>query len=357
MKETSSDTASLLSDHDDDAPLLEIGSKSAIALLTRRVLICLVLALLFVLSAVAFLSHERKTASSWKGIEQIDHYFAFGDSWTDTRFQFSGPQPSIENPLGNPAFPGRTSSNGWNYVGYLTAKYNHTFIKSYNLGYSGATIDTKIDEGYFNWDDFTHRIEDFVEHYTLNGTAKGWQPENTLFSTFYGINDFCVFNKKLHNLDQLFAIYENNIAKLYGLSARNFVIFNVPPINESPLWKVGSHENAATIQEFNDQVQAMVKRLRKSHKDIAIFEYDVYGLLSRVITNPKSVPQTTRYKNTTGYCLEYVDFENTIPTAKQIQKCGGLETNDFLWLNSLHVTEPIHEAMAAEVTELLSRVP
>ncbi|KIJ30182.1 carbohydrate esterase family 16 protein [Sphaerobolus stellatus SS14] len=49
---------------------------------------------------------------------QIEHFFSFGDSYTDTGFNITGPfaGPGVANPLGNPVFPGFTSSGGENWV-------------------------------------------------------------------------------------------------------------------------------------------------------------------------------------------------------------------------------------------------
>jgi hypothetical protein len=47
-----------------------------------------------------------------------------GDSHTTTSFNDTGTQPSSTNPLGNPTYPGGTASNGPNWVGFLTVKYN-----------------------------------------------------------------------------------------------------------------------------------------------------------------------------------------------------------------------------------------
>ena len=71
-----------------------------------------------------------------------------GDSYTTTGFNASGPQPSPSNPLGNPDYLGHTSSNGPNWIDYLTTKYNHTLLLTYNLAFGGATVDSALVEPY-----------------------------------------------------------------------------------------------------------------------------------------------------------------------------------------------------------------
>lgn len=60
-----------------------------------------------------------------------------GFNWTLT-------PPSPTNPLGNPGYPGWTSANGPNWVGYLTVKYNDSLLQTYNLADGGATVDADL---------------------------------------------------------------------------------------------------------------------------------------------------------------------------------------------------------------------
>lgn len=312
-------------------------------------------------------THSIEPSRYWLGFSNIEHHFAFGDSWTTTRFYPGGEQPSTSNPLGNPAFPGNTSSSGPNYVGYLATQYNHSFIKVYDLAFGGSTIDAGIHHPFLYWLDFFHQLKDsFLRYYTKTDNTitspLGWTPQNSLFSTFFGINDVMIFNRSNPHFDQLFETYENVIGKLYDASARNFLIINVPPIDKSPAVtarKPADHLPGvgykAGVDEINVRTRLLAKHLRSKYKDITVFEFDIHELFERVIANPKSIPQTAGYKNTASFCSEYQDgFEpGERPTTQQIQKCGGLDVEEYLWLNSLHVTPPIHEAVAAGIEKLL----
>ena len=86
-----------------------------------------------------------------------------------------------------------TSCNGLNYIGFLTTKYNESFIKTYNLGYGGATIDQAIVGSAFGpfvrsfWDQVNN-----VFHPTYAGNMTGtfrWKSNDSLFIIFFGIND------------------------------------------------------------------------------------------------------------------------------------------------------------------------
>ena len=114
-----------------------------------------------------------------------------GDSYTSTGFNISGPQPDEVSPLGNPEFPGMTSSNGPNYVDFLTETYNLTLIETYDLGFGGATIDNKIIASAFGLEvkSFSDQVsQEFQPRYVGSNTVS-WSSDDTLFTVFFGIND------------------------------------------------------------------------------------------------------------------------------------------------------------------------
>ncbi len=114
-----------------------------------------------------------------------------GDSYTTTNFDIHGVQPNASNPLGNPSYPGATSSDGPNYVDFLTRTYNQSYIQTYNLGYGGSTIDSTLVQSGFGptVQSFTQQVnEEFLPNY-VNNTDVPWNSSNTLFSVFFGIND------------------------------------------------------------------------------------------------------------------------------------------------------------------------
>src|SRR5690242_18177297 len=105
-------------------------------------LLSLSLSLLLTSSTLA--SPHRANSSSWSGWSSVKHFFVFGDSYTQTGFNPNSTQPSLSNPFGNPPYPGWTSSNGPNWVGFLTTTYNASKLLTYNLAYGGATVDSAL---------------------------------------------------------------------------------------------------------------------------------------------------------------------------------------------------------------------
>ena len=81
------------------------------------------------------------------------YYFTFnlsltvnisGDSYSSTGFDYRQGEPSPEKPMGNPTFPGKTSCNGTNWVGYLTTQYNDSVVQTYDLAVGGASLEHRI---------------------------------------------------------------------------------------------------------------------------------------------------------------------------------------------------------------------
>ena len=100
-------------------------------------------------------------------------------------------QPNPDNPLGNPPYPGATSSNGPNYIDFLATTYNRSYIQAYNLGYGGATVDQALVASSYGpvVQSFEQQVTDtFIPVYSNNDNVS-WTSNDTLFSIFFGIND------------------------------------------------------------------------------------------------------------------------------------------------------------------------
>lgn len=91
--------------------------------------------LFLLLSDAVVAQHSVRQAPTWVGFDALKYWFAFGDSYSWTSFDVDGLQPNASNPLGNPAYASITTSNGPNYVDYLTTSYNASFIQTYKYVY------------------------------------------------------------------------------------------------------------------------------------------------------------------------------------------------------------------------------
>ncbi|KAF1977338.1 hypothetical protein BU23DRAFT_294399 [Bimuria novae-zelandiae CBS 107.79] len=317
------------------------------------------LALGLVTGALAAPLEER--ASTWSGWKGVKNLFVFGDSYTQTGFDPKSTQPSATNPFGNPTWPGWTSSNGPNWVGFLTATYNTTKIKTYNMAYGGATVDSALVKPYADTVlSLKNQVQDqFLPIYGKHPTSAPWKDSDSLFAFWIGIND--VGNSWwLANAtalyDQIFTVYDGLLESIYATGARNFLFLSVPPINKAPLTLANGdyaiENEGKMIEVWNSKLANLTSAFSKRHSNKPkIFVHDTHALFTQVINNPKSFEQTAGLKNVTGYCTAY---ENGTPTWYSSDPSCLYPVNEYLWLNNLHPTFPIHNATAASVVKTLN---
>ncbi|KAH3985251.1 hypothetical protein HBH98_040530 [Parastagonospora nodorum] len=300
--------------------------------------------------------------SSWSGWKNVKHLFVFGDSYTQTGFDAKAAQPSPSNPFGNPTFPGWTSSNGPNWVGFLTATYNQSTILTYNLASGGATVDSALVKPYApTVVSVKEQVQtQFLPIYSSKPASAPWTAESSLFAFFIGINDvgnsWYLNNATLY--DAIFAEYAGLLDQVYDTGARNFLFLDVPPVNLSPLITEKADDGYATeyegrvIADWNGRVANMTAQFKAKHAGVTAFVHDTNALFTQVIKDPKSVEQTVGYKNTTAFCKAYA---NGTPTWYTKDASCDYPVNEYLWLNDLHPTFPVHNATAASIVELLSK--
>lgn len=239
-----------------------------------------------------------------------------GDSYSTTGFNDTLTQPSAGNPLGNPPYPGYTSSDGPNWVDALTVQYNESLLLTYDLAYGGATVDSALVAPYLpTVQSVAQQVEnEFFPVYAGKPSFAPWASDDTLFGIFIGINDVgnsygqgAAATGTLNSL--IFDVYAGLVDMLYNAGGRNFLFLNVPPVDRSPLTTsqgaASMAEEAADIAAFNADIATMAAALKSSHADVNVFTYDTNALFSEVLDNPASFPQTSGYKNTTTYCVAY----------------------------------------------------
>lgn len=215
--------------------------------------------------------------------------------------------------MGNPTYPGYTSSNGPNWVDYLTVKYNASSLLTYNIAYGGATVDSSLVAPYEpTVSSIVNQVND--EWYPAYATRKSapWTSEDTLFAIFDGINDVGNSWSKANTTAlnaQIFSVLYGLVNKLYGTGARNFAFINVPPVDRAPLALANNAASQAAekadILAWNNELTSMAKQLKSDKPDTNVFTVDANLLFTEVLNNPSSFSQTAGYKNTTGYCVAY----------------------------------------------------
>ncbi|ETS82703.1 hypothetical protein PFICI_04579 [Pestalotiopsis fici W106-1] len=260
--------------------------------------------------------------------------FTFGDSYSETKFNVSGAQPSATNPIGNPAFPGTTTSGGNNYVGFLISEHEGTF--DYDLAYSGATIDDALVAGYIDSVlSFIEQNEEFASYYTGSNPIAAWQPDSTLFTTWFGVNDidrgyfpgnWTTLRPKL--LDRYFEAVE----ELYELGARNFAFLSVPPIEKTP----DVLSKNATVQEgYRTAVESFNSLLQSKHEDFATAH-----------------PQAKTWLLETGPLFNQA-LNDPQAFGAPDAVCYNSDGISCLWWNGFHPGQAIHKLLAEALRDLV----
>lgn len=197
---------------------------------------------------------------------------------------------------------------------FLTYTYNESYIQTYNLAYGGATVDSALVAPYEPTVlSVKNQVQDeYLPTYGSAPASAPWKASDSLFAFFIGINDvgnsWWLNNSTLY--DDIFAVYSGLLEQVYATGARNFLFLNVPPVNEAPL-TLANGDYAITneglaIEDWNSRVQKLSTAFSANHTGVTAFVHDTHQVFADVITNPAIYPQTSGYKNVTGYCEAYM---------------------------------------------------
>jgi hypothetical protein len=172
------------------------------------------------------------------GSSATKYIISFGDSYSQTGFNPNGALPSRSNPIGNPNFPGSTTSGGINWLGYYITQFNHSLIYNYNYAYGGATTDSNIVKPYSTTVlSFVDQVKEYSQGVAKHPSNAPWTSDNTLFAIWMGINDVgqAYYLSNFNSLLQpTITQYFNQTQYLYNSGARKFLFLTIPPMYETP---------------------------------------------------------------------------------------------------------------------------
>ncbi|KIP09018.1 carbohydrate esterase family 16 protein [Phlebiopsis gigantea 11061_1 CR5-6] len=238
-----------------------------------------------------------------------NYWFSFGDSYTQTDFDYTSTLPAPGNPLGNPPFPGYTAVGGTNWIDEITVKYNKSLILTYNYAYGGATIDASLVAPYESTVlSMTDQVNEFLNSVATKPASTPWTSADSLFSFWIGINDIgnsyylggdrAAFSDTL--LDAYFALVE----KVVAVGARNFLFINVPPVDRSPMMTAqgtaATSLEASVIAGYNSKLAQRAAALTTNHTDAKTWLWDSNTAFSIVLDDPTAYGfiDNTSYGNT-----------------------------------------------------------
>ncbi|KAG2145082.1 carbohydrate esterase family 16 protein [Suillus cothurnatus] len=293
-----------------------------------------------------FCSSSFASALLWSATEYM---FVFGDSYTTDGYNVAA---GVNSPV-----PGDTSSDGQNWVQFLTSTYKQTSVKTFDLAYGGATIDAALVPPYRPTVlSVVDQVAQFNKYLAPKPAGATWDSKNSLFAVWIGINDIGnsfgwtnISRVEFYGtlMDRLFS----QVDDLYSKGARSFLFLTVPPTNRAPLFIEQGTKAAANmgtyISEYNSQLTKSVQTFKSKHSDLdTVTVMDTQPIFNVLLDEW----QTFGFVNITGYCAAY---ENGTPTPTyQVKGCAPVSS--YFWLNTLHPLFTVHNILAKAISTTLS---
>ncbi|KAJ8697229.1 hypothetical protein PTI98_007027 [Pleurotus ostreatus] len=271
-------------------------------------------------SAVVSSSSTTSSSSSTTSSSSVpqptgaNYWFSFGDSYTQTGFDPYGTLPSADNPIGNPTFPGWTSTGGINWVGAGTTTYNKSHILTYNYAYGGATIDSNLVAPYQpTVISLTEQVDQYLATAGTKPPSTPWTGSNSLFSIWIGIND----------IGNSFWLEDRDAFSDVLLNAEFALVQKL--MLAADQWSQDTER--VVINTFNAKLAAQAAAFKASHPGVETYIWDSHATFTRILDSP-----------TTYGFVDATTF--------------GAGPGIF-WGDNLHPSSPAHVLFAEDVAEVL----
>jgi GDSL-like Lipase/Acylhydrolase len=228
-------------------------------------------------------------------------------------------------------------------------------VLTYNFAFSGATVDSTIVKPYHPavWS-----LKDQLSKFFLSyGSPKRegvppWSSENSLFAIYIGINDILGSHRNASLISPVMEQYSTVIDQLWATGARNFLLFNIPPVDRCPQSLQLSIEEREKekdlILAFNKRILLKHNRLKRAHKDATSFYFDTNKIYTTALEDLSSYAETSELNNVNGYCRGNVEHNDALSSFGE-----PCDAESYFWMDRLHPRWPIQEAMAREVADKL----
>ncbi|KAI1072966.1 hypothetical protein LB507_009027 [Fusarium sp. FIESC RH6] len=293
------------------------------------------------------------------------YIFAFGDSYTrggmklNYTYTHTGPGmyemdrvdrvkgklpgPSAKNPLGNPKMPGKTSSGGMNWAGYMATEFNSTLTLLYNFARSGSTVDAeiippRIDKRF----SFANQVVHFNDTIGHKPDYAVWTAENTVATIWLGINDITLSYKQRG----IETKYNNAVWRIFDLSdmlyemgIRQFVFIEAPPFyllptRQNQKYKYNETNNYHELLQYgihtwNQNLKKGTTTFERRHPDASVGYVEVWDIFYKAFLDPASM-----------------GAPNATCTDPKGEKC--------LWANTSHPGTRIHHHIGRRVAKAVA---
>ncbi|KAM5539794.1 hypothetical protein V8D89_006607 [Ganoderma adspersum] len=235
--------------------------------------------------------------SHWHGLQSLQNIVIFGDSYS--KFDHD---------------------DTWADYFHQRTRARSTTSELQNFASPGATTE----------EDILDQLAAFFEKFPAKGRNNPTPTvvkDSSSYFIFLGINDCGTTDS-----DELESIVEGLFDALHQLyvqaGARNFVLFDVPPIDRSPqaIESDVEQEIATRVETWNGLLRSQMAEFGSSSKEATVLLFSPHQVLTEVLEDP----------------LEY-DFSEDDPTIDG----GGI------WVDDLHLTSEVHDILGEQLFKSL----
>ena len=311
-------------------------------------------------------THNSSASTETLKPSEIEHVVLLGDSYTDRWNEYNFMDGwSFWN---RPAAPTGRGSNFEMWPYYLSKYLKTDYV---NMAYSGGTVDWfYLFQGPYKG--IKQQVHELFLYFGggRSSLTKSFPSSSTMYIIWIGINDLDVTTLNSPKLDVsahegiLQQLWEN-VDSLYAAGARHFTFFNVPPLDQTPLWKSLGSENATihgeNIANYNSLLQSKVTTSNKSYKDASFVLFDVHSVFDEIMANASSYG----IENTDIPCDNNTGIIDCHPGSNcrfdfganqmlgNFECFNGENATQYMWFNGMHPTDRVHQVIGQKFYESL----
>lgn len=240
-----------------------------------------------------------------------------GDSYSQTGFDLAGTKPALGNQMGNPPYPGWTTSGGPNWVGDLVQPNSQ--LLAYNLASGGATTDAALVTPFASTVlSFVDQVTKFTTNLAPPPAYAPWTAADSLFAIWIGVNDVgnAWYRAEWPTLSQqIVDRYFTQVQALYNAGGRKFVFLSVPPIERAPANLLVADAGSlaaikAAVLHYNDLLAAGANAFIAANPGVYAKFIDVLPKFNLVLDAPTvyGAANSTCYNADGVSCLWWNDY-------------------------------------------------
>ncbi|EON6313667.1 TPA: SGNH/GDSL hydrolase family protein [Vibrio cholerae] len=264
---------------------------------------------------------------------RISKVIAFGDSLSDTGNIFNASQWRFPNP--DSWFLGHFS-NGFVWTEYLAQGLN---VPLYNWAVGGAA-------GRNQYVALTGVYEQVSSYLSYMRLAKNYQPENSLFTLEFGLNDFMNYNRSLAEVK---ADYSSALIRLIDAGAKNLVLMTLPDATRAPQFQYATQEQIDTVRSKIIGMNAFIREQARYYQmqGIRIALFDAHTLFDSITTQPEQ----HGFANANSPCLDIRrnSAADYLLSHSLSAECAKQGSDRFVFWEVTHPTTAIHHYLAEQI--------